>query len=127
MATVIETGGQSISLLRAANLGLTTLAANWSIVSGSLKLGLNISGMDNVAKKIPDTYAGATIGIICLTVVDNKITQVRIDATITIVESVVGLKFKSPTDIETLNNLITIINFSGPTGALIESVQYDNK
>jgi hypothetical protein len=122
MATVIETGGQSISLWKAANLGLTTLTANWSIVSGSLKLGLNISGMDNVAKKIPDTYAGATIGIICLTVVDNKVTQVRIDATITIVEGALNLKFSS--DMEKINSMISVIGIIEPTGKLINT--FDN-
>jgi DNA polymerase-3 subunit alpha len=99
-----------------------TMAARAAIRDVGRAMGMSYAVVDNVAKKIPDTYAGATIGIICLTVVDNKVTQVRIDATITIVEGALNLKFSS--DMEKINSMISVIGIIEPTGKLINT--FDN-
>jgi len=122
LATVVHSGGQSITAYKAMTLGLITLSATWAVVGGSIQLLLEFSGDSELAKRFPTGFIEGTVGIICLSLIEDEITKKRVNAVINIIEGGVTLKFESLTDLETISNAITILQLVKPTGEIIETV-----
>jgi hypothetical protein len=105
VVAAIPTGGASLSAFAIIS-GVT--AGSYMIASGSAELALKLDGQDEKVEKIPGTFLEATVGLTVSRMIDNKEVVEIVNATLSIVEGAVTLKFNNASDLEKVNTALTI-------------------
>ena len=123
LATIARTGGQSLSVWRSAQIGLTSLSAAWAIAGGTINLMLGFSEDSEFARRIPTDFISGTVGLVCLCVIDDKITQVRVEGALALVNGILTFNIKDPTSLNIISSTISIISMTVETGEIIETIE----
>jgi len=79
LATVIETGGASMTISKALLAGTAIIASEWSIIYNTIKLSLYFSNRNQLLEKLPSTFVGGSIKLVGLKLVDGKISRIVIE------------------------------------------------
>lgn len=82
------------------------------VVGGSIQIGLNLAGKEDLASKVPTSYLDATVSaLIKVKNGDNEYTQ-TVAGVIDIVEGISTFNFKPSADLQKAGNIISLISIS---------------
>lgn len=110
VVAAVPSGGASLSILGAVGVSFEIIAGTYSTVSGMTELTLNFSNREEWISEIPSGYLNATIGMTVRYIYGDTEKTENIEFVLTFVEGVATYNFKNPTDLQKLDNALSIMN-----------------
>jgi hypothetical protein len=112
VAAAVPSGGASLSILGALGVSFNIIVGTYSTVSGMAELTLNFSNKEEWIEKIPGGYLNATIGMTIKYIYGDSEKTENIEFVLTFVEGVAVYNFKNPSDLQKLDNALSITNIT---------------